>query len=118
MAAITTTFVDGDRCKVTAGCVFPTLTRSNMGSEPVEAMLRQSGVPAVLAEPEELANVIVEGIKEGRFYLRPDRDDDKKYFGGKLAPSLDWQDQMIRNKADAIIKGTNPDSYIWGVGGG
>jgi len=55
--------------KVTAGCIFPTLTRSNMGSEPVESMLQQSGVPAVLAEPEELANVIVEGMKEGRFFL-------------------------------------------------
>ena len=103
--------------KIRAGCVFPPLTRSNMGSEAVEGYLQSSGVPAVLAEPEELAQVVLESIKNDKFFFNPSHDQDQRFFGGKLKPNLDWSDEMVMNKAKAMIDRTTPDSYLWGPGG-
>ena len=103
--------------KIRAGCVFPPLTRSNMGSEAVEGYLQSSGVPAVLAEPEELAQVVLEGIKNDKFFINPDHDQDKRFFGGKLKPNTDWQVEMIMAKANAMVNRTTPDGYLWGPGG-
>src|SRR5204863_515677 len=90
--------------KIRAGCVFPPLTRSNMGSPEVEAYLKSSGVPAVLAEPEELAQVVLEGIKNDVFFINPTHEQDGRIFGGKLKPNADWQDEMVMNKAKAMIE--------------
>ena len=103
--------------KIRAGCVFPPLTRSNMGSPEVEAYLKSSGVPAVLAEPEELAQVVLEGIKNDVFFINPTHEQDGRIFGGKLKPNADWQDEMVMNKAKAMIERKTPDSYLWGPGG-
>jgi NAD(P)-dependent dehydrogenase (short-subunit alcohol dehydrogenase family) len=101
--------------KIKAGVIFPPLTRSNMGNEFIENRLQQSGVPAVLAEPEELAQVILEGIKNDTFYINPSREQDEKYFGGKLKKNIDWQDEITMAKAKAIIDRTTPDGYLWGA---
>ena len=100
--------------KIKPGIVFPPLTRSNMGSEMVEEMLQKMGVPAVLGEPEELAQVILEGIQNDEFWINPTRDQDDRIFGGRLKPNIDWQDEMVRAKADAMINRTPPDVYLWG----
>jgi NAD(P)-dependent dehydrogenase (short-subunit alcohol dehydrogenase family) len=104
--------------KIKPGIVFPPLTRSNMGSEMVEEMLQKMGVPAVLGEPEELAQVILEGIKNDTFWINPTRDQDERFFGGRLKPNIDWQDEMVMAKANAMIERTPPDVYLWGGAGG
>ena len=103
--------------KIRAGVIFPPLTRSNMGSEFVESMLQNSGIPAVLAEPEELAQVILEGIKSDAFWINPTDDQDDRFFSGKLKKNSDWQQEMIMAKAHAMIERTPPDAYLWGPGG-
>ena len=104
--------------KLKVGIVFPPLTRSNMGSEMVEEMLQKMGVPAVLGEPEELAQVILEGIQNDEFWINPTRDQDQRIFGGRLKPNIDWQDEMVMAKAKAMIERTPPDPYLWGGSGG
>ena len=100
--------------KIKPGIVFPPLTRSNMGSEMVEEMLQKMGVPAVLGEPEELAQVILEGIQNDEFWINPTREQDERIFGGRLKPNIDWQDEMVQAKASAMINRTPPDPYLWG----
>lgn len=103
--------------KIKAGVIFPPLTRSNMGSEFVENMLQSSGIPAALAEPEELAQVILEGIKNDTFFINPTDDQDERFFGGKLKKNADWGAEMVMRKAKAMIERTTPDGYLWGPGG-
>jgi len=110
-------YLRDQKSKLHAGCVFPPLTRSNMGSETVESYLQKSGVPAVLAEPEELAQVVLEGIKNNVFFINPTSDQDERIFGGKLKPNADWQEEMVMNKAKAMLSRSSPDSYLWGPGG-
>lgn len=104
--------------KVKVGLIFPTLTRSNMGSEFVEEMLQSTGVPAVLAEPEELAKVIVEGIENDTFWINPTDEQDERYFNGRLRPNREWSDEMTLAKARAIVERTDPTEYLWGGSGG
>jgi NAD(P)-dependent dehydrogenase (short-subunit alcohol dehydrogenase family) len=102
---------------IKAGLVFPPLTRSNMGSERVESYLQASGIPAVLAEPEELANVILDGILTDRFWINPTFEEDERYFGGRLKPNIEWQKEMVMRKAEAMVEQSPPDTYLWGPGG-
>lgn len=104
--------------KIRVGVIFPPLTRSNMGSEMVESMLQQMGVPAVLGEPLELAQVILEGILRDEFWINPTHDQDDRFFGGRLKPNLDWSDEMVLAKARAMVDRTAPDAYLWGGAGG
>lgn len=103
--------------KVRCGLIFPTLTRSNMGSEFVEEMLQGIGVPAVLAEPEELAEVIVEGMENDTFWINPTAEQDEKYFGGRLKPNRDWSDEMTLLKARSMVERLDPSAYLWGGAG-
>jgi NAD(P)-dependent dehydrogenase (short-subunit alcohol dehydrogenase family) len=99
--------------KLRAGVLSPPLTRSGMGSPMVEQMLRDGGVPAALAEPEELAQVIVENIGRDKFWLTPDHDQDERFFGGRLKENIDWGHEMVMKKAHAQLELTPPDPYLW-----
>ena len=87
-----------------------------MGSPIVVDMLKAGGVPAALAEPEELAQVVVEGIENNAFWLNPTPDQDERFFGGRLKEIHEWQGEMIMNKAHAMIEQTPPDPYLWSPG--
>ncbi len=102
--------------KLHAACLFPPLTRSGMGSPIVVDMLKAGGVPAALAEPEELAQVVVEGIANNAFWLNPTPDQDERFFGGRLKEIHEWQGEMIMKKANAMIDQTPPDPYLWSPG--
>jgi hypothetical protein len=39
---------------------------------------------------------------------------DRRLSSGRFAADIDWQDQMIRNRAEAIVNRTAPDTYLWG----
>lgn len=109
-------YLRDQKSKIRAACLFPPLTRSGMGSPMVADMLRQGGVPAALAEPEELAQVVVEGIENNAFWLNPSSDQDERIFGGRLKEIHDWQNEMVMKKAHAMIDQTPPDPYLWSPG--
>ncbi len=105
-----------------ATVVLPPLARTNLAGEPetmhsVEQGLHSAGVPAVLVEPEEVAAVVLEAIVDGRFWAHPTPDQDTRLFGGRLKPATEWQDEVIRARARAIVERTPPDPYLWGGGG-
>jgi short-subunit dehydrogenase len=107
--------------KLQAGIVFPPLAATNLGGggravmEHVEASLRAGGVPATLVEPEEVAAMVLDGIRRDRFWIRAGLEEGKTIFSGKITPDyLEWDERMIRGRADAMLNGTKPDPYLWG----
>jgi NAD(P)-dependent dehydrogenase (short-subunit alcohol dehydrogenase family) len=99
--------------------VLPPLARTNLAGDPatmahVERGLRDSGVPAVLVEPEEVAQVVLEAIREDSFWAHPTHAQDARLFDGRLEQITDWQDEMNRAEAQALIARTPPDPYLWG----
>jgi NAD(P)-dependent dehydrogenase (short-subunit alcohol dehydrogenase family) len=107
------------RSLIRAHVVFPPLTKTDLAGDPevmrlVQQSLAVTGVPAVLAEPEEVAVTVVEAIRSGDFWARHDHDADKRLHAGKFAADIDWQDQAVRARADSIINHLAPDPYLWG----
>jgi hypothetical protein len=80
----------------------------------VQRGLEASGVTAVLAEPHEVAVTVLEAILSGNFWAHHDHKADQRLTGGRFAADIDWQDQIIRKRADAIVNRTAPDVYLWG----
>lgn len=100
--------------------VFPPLTRTNLGGDPsVMAMVQQGlesyGVAAVLAEPEEVAMTVLECLQSGNFWAHHNHDADKRLTRGRFQADIEWQDEFIRKRAEAIINRTAPDPYLWGL---
>jgi NAD(P)-dependent dehydrogenase (short-subunit alcohol dehydrogenase family) len=105
---------------IRAHAVFPPLTRSGLAGDPafmefVQQGLAKGGVPAVLAEPEEVAVTVLEAIETGSFFAHHGHAADQRLSGGRYAAVIDWEDQVIRDRADALINRTAPDSYLWGM---
>jgi NAD(P)-dependent dehydrogenase (short-subunit alcohol dehydrogenase family) len=104
---------------IRAHAVFPPLTKTNLAGDPeimplVQQGLEAVGVITVLAEPEEVAVTVLETIQSGSFWAHHDHHADQRLSGGRFAADIDWQDQMIRSRADAIVNRTEPDGYLWG----
>jgi NAD(P)-dependent dehydrogenase (short-subunit alcohol dehydrogenase family) len=100
--------------------VFPPLTRTNLGGDPavmgmVQRGLESYGVAAVLAEPEEVAVTVLEALQSGNFWAHHDHDADQRLSAGRFEADIDWQDEIIRKRAEAIINRTAPDPYVWGL---
>jgi NAD(P)-dependent dehydrogenase (short-subunit alcohol dehydrogenase family) len=105
---------------IRAHAVFPPLTRTNLGGDPsvmtmVQQGLESYGVAAVLAEPEEVALTVVEALRSGNFWAHHDHDADKRLTHGRFRADIEWQDDIIRKRAEAIIRRTAPDPYLWGL---
>jgi NAD(P)-dependent dehydrogenase (short-subunit alcohol dehydrogenase family) len=108
-----------DHSPVRAAIVFPPLTATGLGGNPanmkfVEQFLQSEGVPATLVEPESVAEMIVDGIKRGRFFIRMGREENKAFFNDSQAPEFfDWNDRVIRGRAEAQLTYGTPDDYLW-----
>jgi len=58
--------------------------------------------------------MIVDGIKRGRFSIRMGRNEDQQFFGrSQPAEFFDWNEQMIRGRAEAQLGDGTPTSYLW-----
>ena len=105
---------------IRAHVVFPPLTKTGLAGDPaimnfVQQGLAKGGVTAVLAEPEEVAVTVLEAVESGSFWAHHDHEADERLSGGRFAGDIDWQDQVIRDRAEAIISRTAPDPYLWGM---
>lgn len=105
--------------RLQAGVVFPPLTATNLSGNPetmkmVEGHLQSSGVPAVLVQPEDVARMILDGIKQDRFFIRCGKRENDAFFAGAHPDEFfRWSEQMIRGRADAQLSDGNPGSYLW-----
>src|SRR3954465_15593045 len=104
---------------IQASVVFPPLAKTNLAGDPefmhmVQAGLQGNGVPAVLAEPEEVAQTVLEAVQNDSFWAHHDLEADARLSNNRFKAVIDWEDEMIRNRAAAIIGRDQPDSYLWG----
>jgi NAD(P)-dependent dehydrogenase (short-subunit alcohol dehydrogenase family) len=105
---------------VKAHVVLPPLTQTGLAGDPsfmpiVQQGLERAGVVSVLAQPEEVADTVLEAIRADRFFATLDHEADERRLGGRFAKDLDWQNDIIRKRADALIGRTAPDPYLWGM---
>jgi NAD(P)-dependent dehydrogenase (short-subunit alcohol dehydrogenase family) len=107
---------------IKATVVFPPLTKSNLAGDPafmefVAQGLESNGVPAGLAEPEEVAQFVVEAIENDSFWAHGTVEQDARISEGRLKANIEWEHEILRARAEALIARTPPDSYIWGGSG-
>jgi len=105
---------------VKAHVVLPPLTQTGLAGDPsfmpmVQQGLERGGVITVLAQPEEVADTVLEAIRADRFFATLDHEADERRLGGRFAKDLDWQNDIIRKRADALIARGAPDPYLWGM---
>ena len=107
------------RSGVHVGVVLPPLVRTNLaGDDPlvfdaISKQLSGSGRSIALIEPEEFAEVVLEGIRERRFWIEADEDQNRRIFGGRNGDTITRGHTLIRRQADAMIQHTPPDRYLW-----
>jgi NAD(P)-dependent dehydrogenase (short-subunit alcohol dehydrogenase family) len=99
--------------------VAPPLARTNLAGDPavmdlVAQHLASLGVPPEIAEPEEVALLVVDAIENNRFWAEVTPDTAKRLFGGRFADLAEWQAGKVRARAESLVNGTQPDGYIWG----
>ncbi len=105
--------------KVKAAILFPPLTATNLAGKPeimkgVEAHLQSRGVPATLVEPQNVAELFLDGIKRGRFFIRANRAESARLFDGAMSEAYyKWNDAIVRGRADAVLADGKPDAYLW-----
>lgn len=105
--------------QIRAHAVFPPLTRTNLAGNPeimdlVHQNLTATGVVAVLAEPAEVAVTVLESIESGSFWAYHDHEADNRLYDGKFKADIDWQESILRSRAESLINRTPPDPYLWG----
>jgi hypothetical protein len=60
------------------------------------------------------AVTVLETLQSRGFWAHHDHQADQRLSGGRFAADIGWQDQIIWNRANAIVNRTEPDSYVWG----
>jgi NAD(P)-dependent dehydrogenase (short-subunit alcohol dehydrogenase family) len=103
--------------RVRAGVVFPPFTATMGDAEAVEsiaATLRATGIPVVVATPDEVAESVVDAIRGESFWAHPTVEDDARRTGGRQRPVIDWENAIYRARCDALVNRTPPDPYLWG----
>jgi NAD(P)-dependent dehydrogenase (short-subunit alcohol dehydrogenase family) len=107
------------KSKVRSGVVFPPLTATRLAGDPavmkfVEDQLQASGVPAALVQPEQVAEMIVDGIEKGRFFINANKDVNERIYGGAMTPEFfEWNERVIRGRSEQQLADGTPDSYLW-----
>jgi NAD(P)-dependent dehydrogenase (short-subunit alcohol dehydrogenase family) len=108
-----------ERSPIRVGIAFPPLTATRLSGDPanmkfVEQFLQSQGVPAVVVEPEPVAEMIVDGIKRDRFFIRMGTEENKRIFNGSQPPEyFEWSERVIRGRAQAQLTDGTPDGYLW-----
>lgn len=104
---------------VHVGVVVPPLTRTNLAGDDlgiwqqIEAGLAgRPGAPALI-EPEEFAEVVLEGIRDRTFWIETTPDQNERFFSGRDAGADVRRTHLIRARAESMIERQPPDRYLW-----
>ena len=101
------------------GVVLPPLTRTNLAGDDlsiwsgVEEMLATSADAPALIEPSEVAEVILEGIRDRSFWIEATAEQNERLFGGRDPGAVRRTEAMVGAKADAMLHHSSPDPYLW-----
>lgn len=103
---------------IQASVLLPPLTRTNLAGEPsvmdfaAQQFLR-SGIPMVLAEPEEVGRMVLEAIARDSFWIRSDHNADAT-VDDRFKATIDWENEIVAARARSFVDSTGPDPYLWG----
>jgi hypothetical protein len=76
--------------------------------------LRDNGVPTTLMQPEDVAELLLDGLRRGRFYIRINQTENETLFHDRLDPAFfEWNERITRGRAEAQIADTAPDGHLW-----
>jgi NAD(P)-dependent dehydrogenase (short-subunit alcohol dehydrogenase family) len=101
------------------GVVLPPLTRTNLAGDDlsiwteVERMLATSSNAPALIEPDEVAEVVLEGIRDRSFWIEATDEQNERLFGGRDSGAARRKQALVGAKADAMLHRTAPDHYLW-----
>ncbi len=80
----------------------------------VEAGLRAGGVPVVLVEPEQVAEVVLDGIRRERFFVRVGPRESTQFFDDKIGHEyFAWNERVMRGRTEQVLTDGLPDDYLW-----
>jgi len=108
-----------EKSPVSAAIVFPPLTATSLNGAPanmkfVEQFLQSEGVPAMLVKPEQVASMIVDGIKRGRFFIRMGEEENTRFYEGSHgAEFFAWSERVITGRSRAQLSDGDPHDYLW-----
>jgi len=101
------------------GVIVPPLTRTNLAGDDlsvwsaVEAMLAKAPDPPALIEPHEVAEVVLEGIRDRSFWIEATGEQNERIFEGRDPGLARRRKALVQAKADAVIDHLDPDRYLW-----
>ena len=104
--------------RIKVGVLWPPLTATNLMGGPetmkeVETNLRNRGVPAILVQPEPVAELLLDGVKRDRFFIRIGRSESTRLFDGQFDDDyFEWNERLIRGRAEAVMADGKPDGYL------
>jgi len=104
--------------KIAAGILLPPLTATHLAGDPsimahVETFLRNKGVPASVVQPEQVAAMLVDGVERGRFFMRAGKEQNDMFDGAITDDFLEWNEAVIRGRAEVELADAHPDRYLW-----
>jgi NAD(P)-dependent dehydrogenase (short-subunit alcohol dehydrogenase family) len=102
---------------IVAALIFPPLTNTfptDDWSDMILQMMRTSGCPVAMAQPDEVAAFTIEAIRRDSFWAHPDVADDERQTGGRHRESIEWENSLYRTRAETLISRSAPDGYLWG----
>jgi NAD(P)-dependent dehydrogenase (short-subunit alcohol dehydrogenase family) len=108
-----------ERSPIRVSIAFPPLTATRLSGDPanmkyVQQFLQSQGVPAVVVEPQPVAEMILDGIKRDRFFIRLGAEENKQIFNRSQPPEyFEWSERVIRGRAEAQLADGAPDGYLW-----
>jgi NAD(P)-dependent dehydrogenase (short-subunit alcohol dehydrogenase family) len=104
---------------VHVGVVLPPLVRTHLaGDDPavfdeISRRLSASGKSIALIEPEEFAEVVLEGVRKRAFWIEADEEQNERLFGGRNGDTIRRAAVLINRKAEAMVAHLPPDRYLW-----
>jgi NAD(P)-dependent dehydrogenase (short-subunit alcohol dehydrogenase family) len=106
------------KAKIRVGLVFPPLTDTQLSggttAKQVEGLLNSRGVPAALVQPEQVAELILDGLRRDRFFIRTGPAENASYFNSAMSSEFfAWSERVIRGRAEAQMNDSGPDAYLW-----
>jgi NAD(P)-dependent dehydrogenase (short-subunit alcohol dehydrogenase family) len=107
------------RSGVHVGVVLPPLTRTNLAGDDlevwtqVEAMLSKRPDAPALIEPDQFAEVVLEGLLQRSFWIEATADQNQRFFEGRDPGAAARKARLVGAKADAVVQRIAPDPYLW-----
>ena len=102
---------------IVPGLIFPGVTDTFAAEGQARMtvdMLATFGATTALDPPSAVADFTVDAIERDLFWANPDPETDRRLTGGRHAGAIEWENDVVRRRADAFAGRGAPGPYLWG----